>query len=97
MARGCFVTFTAKEGQADAVVASLKQMKADMKANEPGNIFYDIYQRKKEPLKVFLMEKYAEKDDLRIHAESDHYAKNHERLGPLLDGDPVVLIVDEAD
>jgi quinol monooxygenase YgiN len=69
------VTYTAKEGEAEAVLAALEKM-APLARLEPGCIAYEVHRSIEDPNVFFLYEHYVNEDGLRAHAESEHFERH---------------------
>jgi quinol monooxygenase YgiN len=66
--------WTAKEGEADAVAAAIKQLIGPSRA-EPGIMFYQPHRDPENPNVFFFYEQYKTKADYEAHGASDHFKK----------------------
>ncbi len=96
MAIGIVATLKVKEGEDAAFTAIFKELAAAVRANEPGNFYYDLYKSKTEPHTFVVLERYKDADALTAHRKSPHMASAGPRLGAVLAGAPVVTLLDEA-
>lgn len=96
MAIGIIATLKVKEGQEAAFTATFKELAAAVRANEPGNFYYDLYKSKTEPRTFVVLERYKDADALAAHRKAPHMAAAGPKLGAVLDGAPVVTLLDEA-
>ncbi len=76
-----------KEAEFEQVFAGLQ---AEVRANEPGNLQYDLFKDAKEAGTYVVMEKYADQEALTAHGKSAHFRAAGPKLGPLLAGAPKV-------
>jgi len=78
MSMGYVVTakWTAKEGEEETVLASIRQLVGPSRA-EPGCSFYQPARDPEDPRVFFLYEIYDDEDAYKAHGESEHF----QRLG----------------
>jgi autoinducer 2-degrading protein len=68
------VTWVAKEGEADAVAAILRELSALSRA-EPGCLSYDAHRDDDDPNRFFLFERYADQEAFGAHGTSPHFQR----------------------
>ena len=85
-------TVKVKADKLDEARAFFKQLAADIAANEPGTLQYDILQRKDDPLTVMVVEKYESDEAFALHSKNLG-AKGAEFMA-VLDGPPEVVLLD---
>jgi quinol monooxygenase YgiN len=79
----------AKVGMEQEMEKALRNIIPKVEA-EKGTLTYTLHRAKKEPGKFLLYEKYSDKEALKEHSSTPHYAELFGKLGPLLDGSPVI-------
>jgi quinol monooxygenase YgiN len=80
-----------KEAEAEKV---LKDLIAQVKANEPDVIVYDLFKSRKDPSEFVMLEMYANPEALAAHGKMPHFVAAGPKLGPLLAGPPSLEFVD---
>ena len=85
-------TVKVKADKLDEAKAFFKQLAADIAANEPGTLQYDILQRKDDPLTVMVYEKYESDEAFALHGKN-LAAKGAEFMA-VLEGPPEVVLLD---
>lgn len=82
-------TLEVKEGMESEFEAVMKELAAKVTANEPGCSLYALY-RAKAPRTYVMLERYADKDALAAHSQSDHFRGAMGRLMGCLGGAPKI-------
>ncbi len=80
------------EGKDAEFEAVMKQLQGKVRAEEPGCLQYDIC-RAREPNNYTIMERYQDKQALKDHSASSHFAEGIAKLMTLLDGEPQIDIL----
>jgi quinol monooxygenase YgiN len=80
-----------KEAEFEAVFATLS---AAVRANEPGNIVYQLTRSRAESGTYKVLELYADADALKAHGASDHFKAAGPGIGACLAGKPDVEYLD---
>lgn len=62
------------------------QLKTQVRLNEPGNEYYDLYRSSNEPGSYVVMERYRDQTALDAHDNSPHGAQFFPKIRALLDG-----------
>jgi quinol monooxygenase YgiN len=96
--RALMARYHAKEGQADLVERTLREMADAVKANEPGCLVYRAARSTEDPDVFILYEEYRDEEALIAHRETAHFrdliegvivpvliSREREILVPLLD------------
>jgi quinol monooxygenase YgiN len=86
-------TVKVKADKLEEAKAFFKQLAADIAANEPGTLQYDILQRKDDPKTFVVYEKYESDEAFAIHSKNLG-AKGAEFMA-VLDGAPDVVLLDQ--
>ncbi len=87
---GIQLTFKAKSGQRDALVAHLLHA-ASFAENEPGTELFMVSIHPAEPNSVTLTEAYRSAEDKTIHESAAHYAAIRSKTAELTEGAPAVV------
>lgn len=67
---------------------------AQVRANESGNVTYQLSRSRTEPNTYKVLEVYRDEEALEAHRASDHFRAAGPSLGPLLDGRPEIELLD---
>jgi len=86
-------TLKLKEDKLEEARAFLKQLAAEVRANEPGTLAYVLHQRRDDPLTFVVYEKYEGDEALAVH--SQNLSAKVADLMALLDGPPDIVVLDE--
>lgn len=86
-----FIVKSGSEAEFEAVFADLA---AQVRVKEPGNRSYVLTRAKKLPNTYRVMEIYADKDALKAHGASAHFAAAAPRLAACCEGDAVIELLD---
>lgn len=79
----------AKAGMEQEMEKALREMIPKVEA-EKGTLAYTLHRAKKEPGKFLMYEKYPDKEALKEHSSTPHFAELFGKIGPMLDGSPVI-------
>jgi quinol monooxygenase YgiN len=82
--------FTVAEANAAAFEAAAGELVAATRANEPGTRLYTLVRSAKDPTQYRMMELYEDQAAVDAHMASDWFKAAGPKLGPLLDGRPVI-------
>ncbi|MDX2238256.1 MAG: putative quinol monooxygenase [Hyphomonadaceae bacterium] len=93
---GIVARMKVKADQIEAFKAVFKDLAAQVRANEPGNTLYELFQTKDDPTQFVVMEKYVDEAALAAHGQSDHFKAAGPKLGPCLDGRPQIEYLTKA-
>ncbi len=91
---GVIATLRIKEGEAAAFEAIFDTLSAAVRANEPGNIAYQLCRSRTEPGSYKVLELYTDEDALKAHGASAHFKASGPALGAVLAGRPDVEYLD---
>jgi quinol monooxygenase YgiN len=79
----------AKAGMEQEIEKALREMIPKVEA-EKGTLAYTLHRAKKEPGKFLMYEKYPDKEALKEHSSTPHFTELFGKIGPMLDGSPVI-------
>ena len=94
MAIGILATIKIKEGTNAAFEAVAKELMAAVRANEPGNLFYQLTKSRTEPGTYKVLELYSDQDALTHHGQTDYFKAGGAKMGPCMAGRPDVELLD---
>lgn len=87
---GIIAILKAKPGEEAALEAAFLALRAEVRKNEPGNVFYDLYKTPKEPGTYYIMEQYTDETAAEAHGKSAHFKAGAPKLGATLAGPPEI-------
>lgn len=94
MSIGIVATIKVQEGKNAEFEAVFKDLAAQVRANEKGNLFYVLTKSRTDPNTYKVLEGYADQDALAAHGQSDHFKAAGPKMGPCLAGRPEVEYLD---
>jgi quinol monooxygenase YgiN len=94
MAVGVVATLKVQEGKEADFEAVFRDLARAVRANEPGNKFYQLCRSRKDKTTYVVMEVYESDDALKAHGTSEHFRTIGAGLGPTLAGRPDIQYFD---
>jgi quinol monooxygenase YgiN len=94
MAIGVVATITIQQGKNAAFEQAFSALAEQVRANEPGNIFYILHRSKSDPQVYKVLEQYHSEADLEAHRTSAHFGEANKVLAPLVAAAPEVEVLD---
>jgi len=94
---GVVATLRIQDGKAAEFEAMFTALAAQVRANEPGNIAYQLCRSRTEANTYKVLELYADADASKAHSTSDHFKAAGPGLGTVLAGRPDVEFLDGVD
>ncbi len=91
---GIVATLIVQEGKEAEFEKVFKELREQVKANEPGCEMYDVYKSKSDASTYVVMERYKDEDALKAHGSSEHFKAAGPKLGAVLGGAPVLEYLD---
>lgn len=79
------VTLTLKAGAEDKAIATLQELTAAVKANEPDVLVYIAHRSQKDPTKIVFFEVYKDAAAVANHSKQPHMAKMFAQAGALFE------------
>ncbi|MDR3512767.1 MAG: putative quinol monooxygenase [Caulobacteraceae bacterium] len=83
-----------KAAEFEAVFTDLAKQ---VRANEPGNVFYQLTKSRTEPGTYKVLELYADADALKHHGGTDYFKAAGAKMGPCLAGRPEIEYLDAVE
>ena len=94
MAIGFLATITVQEGRNAEFEQVFLNLTEQVRANEPGNIFYALHRSKTEPQVYKVMEQYDSAEALDAHGKAEYFRDANKVLGALVAAPPEIEILD---
>ncbi|MCB1730811.1 MAG: antibiotic biosynthesis monooxygenase [Halieaceae bacterium] len=94
MALGLLATITVQEGKNAEFEKVFMDLTAQVRANEPGNIFYILHRSKSNPQVYKVMEQYESAEALDAHGKTDYFREANKALGALVAAAPEIEVLD---
>jgi len=91
---GIVATLKVQEGKNAEFEAAFAEAMAQVRANEPGNLFYSLVKSRAEPNTYKVLEGYKDEAAIAAHRDSAHYKALGPKLGGCLAGRPDVELFD---
>ncbi len=95
MILGIVATLKVKPGKEAEFEAVFRDLQAQVKANEPGALQYEVFKSKANASTYIVMEQYKSEADLAAHRTTPHMAAAGPKLGAVLDGRPAIELLDK--
>ncbi len=83
-----------QEGKGSEFEAVFLELAAKVRANEPGNVFYQLTKSRTEADTYKVLELYKDQDAVAAHGGSDHFKDLGRKMGAFLAGRPDVEQLD---
>lgn len=94
MTIGVIATITIQEGKNVAFEQAFLGLAEQVRANEPGNIFYILHRSKTDPQVYKVLEQYHDEADLDAHGKTEHFREANKVLATMVAAAPVVEVLD---
>lgn len=97
MAIGLLATITVQEGKNAEFEQVFLDLTEQVRANEPGNIFYALHRSKTDPQVYKVMEQYDSAEALDAHGKAAYFREANKALGALVAAPPEIEILDAVE
>ena len=94
MAVGLLATITVQEGKNAEFERVFLALTDQVRANEPGNIFYVLNRSKADPQIYKVMEQYENHEALAAHGKAEYFQEANKVLATLVSAAPEIEILD---
>ena len=94
MTIGVVATITIQEGKNAEFEKAFLALAEQVRANEPGNIFYILHRSKADAQVYKVLEQYHSEADLEAHGKTTYFREANKVLAPLVAAAPVVEVLD---
>ena len=91
---GIVAVLRIKEGTAGDFEAVFKELSAKVRANEPGNLMYQLTKSRTETNTYKVLELYSDQDALTAHGKTDYFKALGAKMGASMAGRPEVEYLD---
>lgn len=91
---GIIATIKVQEAKAAEFEGIFKGLAEQVKANEPGNLCYQLTKSRTEAGTYKVLELYADQDALTKHGQTDYFRAAGAKMGPCLAGRPDIEMLD---
>lgn len=97
MTQGIVAKIKVQPGKEAEFEAVFKDLRSQVKANEPGCLLYDVFKSKSEEATYVIMEQYKDEEALKAHGQSEHFKAAGPKLGAVLGGAPELTYLDKVE
>ena len=94
---GVLATMKVQEGKGADFEKAFTELAAKVKANEPGNLAYQLCKSRTDPATYKVLELYASEEALKAHGASDYFKAAGPSLGACLAGRPEIEYLDAVE
>jgi len=94
MTVGVIATLKIQDGKGQEFEAFFTELARQVRANEPGNIAYQLTKSRSEPNTYKVLELYKDQDALTHHGSTDHFKAAGPKFGAVLAGRPDIEFLD---
>ena len=94
MAIGLLATITVQEGKNAEFEQAFLALTKQVRANEPGNIFYILHRSTSDPQVYKVMEQYESAEALDAHGKSDHFREANKVLATMVAAAPEIEMLE---
>lgn len=91
---GVVATLKVQDGKGDEFEAVFKDLMAQVKANEPGCLVYQLTKSRAEAGTYKVLEIYANEEALKAHGQTEYFKAAGPKMGPCLAGRPEIEMLD---
>ncbi len=91
---GVVAILTVAEGKGAEFEAIFAELAARVRANEPGNLFYQLTRSRTAANTYKVLELYKDQESLTAHGGTDYFRELGRKLGPCMAGRPDVEYLD---
>ena len=83
-----------KDGKMDEAIDMIKALLTEV-TKEEGTLIYKFCRDENKPNIVIVMEAYKDKAALSVHSSTPHFKEFFGKIGPILDGEPEIMVMEE--
>jgi quinol monooxygenase YgiN len=91
---GVVAVLRVQDGKGEDFEAIFKELSAKVRANEPGNLIYQLTKSRGDPNTYKVLELYKDQDALTHHGQTDYFKELGRKMGPCMAGRPEVELLD---
>jgi len=97
MTIGIVATMKIQEGKNAEFEAFFKELAKQVRANEPGNIAYQLTKSRKDPQEYKVLELYKDQEAVTVHGQTEYFKAAGPKFAAVLAGRPDVELLDGVD
>ena len=90
-------TIRIRPGSAAEFEATFKALAKQVRANEPGNIVYQLTKSRTDATVYKVLELYKDEDALKAHGGTDYFKAAGAKMGPCMGGRPEIEYLDAVE
>lgn len=94
MTIGIVATMKIQEGKNAEFEAFFTELAKQVRANEPGNIAYQLTKSRKDPQEYKVLELYTDQEAITLHGQTDYFKAAGPKFAGVLAGRPDVELLD---
>ena len=94
---GVVANMSIQDGKQADFEATMKDLAAKCKANEPGLLTYELYKKQGSDTEYIVMEQYADMDALKTHGQTDYFKAAGPAIGACLAAAPKIDLYDSVE
>lgn len=91
---GVVATLKVAEGKNAEFEAVFTDLAQQVRANEPGNVFYQLTKSRTDGQVYKVLELYKDQEALTLHGQTDYFKASGAKMGPCMGGRPEVEYLD---
>ena len=94
---GILATLTVQDGKGEELEAVFRELAPQVRANEPGNVLYQLTKSRSEPNVYRVLELYKDQAAIAAHGSTDYFKAASPKMGACLAGRPTIEMLDAID
>ncbi len=91
---GIVAVLRVQEGKNEEFEGIFKGLSEKVRANEPGNLMYQLTKSRTEPNTYKVLELYKDQEALAHHGQTDYFKEEGRKMGPCMAGRPDIEYLD---
>jgi quinol monooxygenase YgiN len=91
---GVVATLKVQEGKGPEFEAIFAELSQKVRANEPGNLLYQLTKSRTDPNTYKVLEMYKDQEALTLHGQTEYFRAAGPRMGPCMAGRPEIELLD---
>ena len=91
---GVVAVLRVQDGKGEDFEAIFKELSGKVRANEAGNLMYQLTKSRSDPNTYKVLELYKDQDALTHHGQTDYFKDLGRKMGPCMAGRPKVELLD---
>ncbi|HEY1426336.1 MAG TPA: putative quinol monooxygenase [Caulobacteraceae bacterium] len=91
---GIIATLKVQDGKGAEFEGIFNDLAGQVRANEPGNLLYQLTKSRADPNTYKVLELYKDQDALTHHGQTDYFRAAGPKMGPCLAGRPDIEMLD---